>query len=67
MDSQRFVQILQETIRSQNQIMYNLCSHVHEVKNFQALSSSLSSLQDLHKENQKLKEELEDLKSIMRS
>jgi cell shape-determining protein MreC len=62
MDSQRFVQILQETVRSQNHIMYTLCSYIREAKTLCSHSSSLSSLQELQLENQKLKEEISKLK-----
>lgn len=62
MDSQRFVQILQETVRSQNRMMYTLCSHIREAKKSCSNSSSLSSLQELQLENQKLKEEINKLK-----
>lgn len=63
MDSQRFVQILQETVRSQNHIMYTLCSYIQEAKTLGSQSFSLSSLRELQRENEKLKEEITKLKT----
>lgn len=61
MDSQRFVQILQETIRTQNQLMYVLKSYIWEAENSHTPSCSLSAHHLLQVENANLKQQIKDL------
>ena len=61
MDSQRFVQILQETIRTQNELMYVLSSYIWEAKNSYTPSCSLSAHHSLQTENASLKQQIKDL------
>lgn len=63
MDSQRFVQILQETIRNQNQIMYALNSYIWEAEKSHTPCRCLSSQSFLQTENCRLKKQIADLEN----